>query len=61
MLANRLLLQRRDRVVGVGHAVRQALIANEGFPAERVAVIYNGIDLTSFFPDPANRLAIRQE
>jgi glycosyltransferase involved in cell wall biosynthesis len=61
IMANRLLLQRRDRVVGVGEAVRQALIANEGIPAERVSVIYNGIDFSSFAPDAAGRLAIRQE
>src|SRR5262249_38679394 len=45
MLANRLLLQRRDRVVGVGEAVRQALVNNEGIPSQRVGVIYNGVDL----------------
>jgi L-malate glycosyltransferase len=44
-VANRLLLQTRDRVVGVGQAVRQALIRNEGIPAQRVSVIYNGIDI----------------
>jgi len=61
ILANRVLLQRRDRVVGVGQAVRQALIANEGIPAERIAVLYNGIDLTSFSSDAAGGLAVRQE
>jgi glycosyltransferase involved in cell wall biosynthesis len=45
VFANRLLMERRDRVVAVGHAVRQALIDNEGFPPQRVGVIYNGIDL----------------
>jgi L-malate glycosyltransferase len=48
MIANQVLLQKRDRVVGVGQAVRRALIANEGIPAERVSVIYNGIDLAPF-------------
>ena len=47
MLANRLLLERRDRVVGVGESVRQALIRNEGIPARRVGVVYNGVDLAS--------------
>ena len=32
IVANRLLLCRRDRVVGVGQAVRRALIDNEGLP-----------------------------
>jgi glycosyltransferase involved in cell wall biosynthesis len=60
-LANRLFLQRRDRVVAVGEAVRQALVANDGFPAERVGVVYNGIDLTPFTGDTAARAAARQD
>lgn len=57
MIANRLLLERRDRVVAVGNSVRQALINNEGFPGDRVEVIYNGIDETTFVkgdPDQAD-------
>src|SRR3954469_20922495 len=61
MLANRLLLSRRDRVVGVGAAVRQALIANEGLPARRVAVLYNGIDVDAFAAAGADRAAVRRE
>lgn len=60
MLANRLLLARRDRVVGVGAAVRQALIDNEGLPADRVSVLYNGIDVTAFSANP-DRAAARRE
>lgn len=48
ILANRLLLSRRDRVAAVGESVRQAVITNEGIAAERVGVIYNGIDLEAF-------------
>src|SRR5205085_11662229 len=59
MLANRLLLARRDRVVGVGQAVRQALITNEGLPPERVAVVYNGIELTPFVRSGSQRQAVR--
>ena len=59
-LANRLLLPRRDRVVAVGQAVRDALIANDGFPARRVGVIYNGIDLAPFAAAP-DRRAVRRE
>jgi sugar transferase (PEP-CTERM/EpsH1 system associated) len=58
---NRLLLQRRDRVVAVGAAVRQALIANEGLPAERVAVITNGIDLAPYAGPAPDRDAVRRE
>jgi len=47
-LANRLLLRPRDRVVAVGEAVRMALIRNEGLPAKRVDVIYNGIPIERF-------------
>jgi glycosyltransferase involved in cell wall biosynthesis len=62
MLVNRLLLEGRDRIVGVGDAVRQALIANEGIPASRVSLIYNGIDLRSYSSAPDDsRLAVRQE
>ncbi len=60
MLANRLLLGRRDRVVGVGEAVRQALITNEGFPPERVGVIYNGVDLSAV-REGGDRQAARRE
>jgi L-malate glycosyltransferase len=61
ILANRLLLERRDRVVGVGEAVRRALIDNEGIPASRVGVIYNGIDLAAFANGVADRLPVRRE
>jgi glycosyltransferase involved in cell wall biosynthesis len=61
MLANRVLLRPCDRVVGVGEAVRQALIANEGIPAERAGVIYNGIDTTAFARSGADRNAVRRE
>jgi glycosyltransferase involved in cell wall biosynthesis len=61
MVANRLLLERRDRVVGVGQAVRQALIENEGIPARRVGVIYNGIDLSPFGQGVNGRQEVRHE
>jgi glycosyltransferase involved in cell wall biosynthesis len=61
IVANRLLLGRRDRVVGVGQAVRQALIANEGIPAQRVAVIYNGIAAGAFAGGSADRGSLRAE
>lgn len=61
LLANRLLLRRRDRVVGVGQAVRRALIANEGLPAGRVEVVYNGIDLAAFSRAGADGATVRDE
>lgn len=45
---NRLLLRGDDRLFGVGESVREALIENEGLPADRVDVIYNGVDLEPF-------------
>lgn len=60
ILLNRLLLERRDHVLGVGQAVRQALIQNEGFPGERVGVIYNGIDLSGIGFGSPNRELIRR-
>jgi glycosyltransferase involved in cell wall biosynthesis len=60
MLFNRALLGRRDRVVGVGEAVRRALIDNEGIPASRVKVIYNGVDLAPYRDPLQDRASIRQ-
>jgi sugar transferase (PEP-CTERM/EpsH1 system associated) len=61
ILLNRLLLQGRDRVVGVGEAVRQALIQNEGIKADRVRVIYNGINLAPFADKAPDRDVVRRE
>lgn len=61
ILANRLLLQARDRMIGVGEAVRQALIHNEGLPADRVDVIYNGIDLTPQRFNEIDRTVVRRQ
>jgi sugar transferase (PEP-CTERM/EpsH1 system associated) len=61
MLTNRLLLQRRDRVVAVGQAVRRALIDHEGFPGSRVRVIYNGIPDAPFLQGAGTRAAVREE
>jgi sugar transferase (PEP-CTERM/EpsH1 system associated) len=61
MLVNRLLLTRRDRVVGVGEAVRKALIENEGISNDRVTVIYNGIALSPFTEKGCDREKVRQE
>jgi sugar transferase (PEP-CTERM/EpsH1 system associated) len=61
MIVNRLLLERRDRVVAVGRAVQQAVVNNEGIPAQRVAVIYNGIDLSPYRNGVPDRDAVRRE
>jgi glycosyltransferase involved in cell wall biosynthesis len=61
MLVNRLLLQRRDRVVAVGRAVRRALVDNEGLPGSRVQVIYNGISCAPFAHAAGSRETVRGE
>jgi L-malate glycosyltransferase len=60
-VANRLLLQARDRVVAVGQAVRQALINNEGIAAARIEVVYNGVEIERDGDAPANSLSVRHE
>jgi glycosyltransferase involved in cell wall biosynthesis len=60
-VANRLLLGRRDRLVGVGEHVRVALIANEGFPSARVRVLRNGIDIAAFARVKECRPVVRRE
>jgi glycosyltransferase involved in cell wall biosynthesis len=61
VLANRILLGRSDQVVAVGEHVRQALIANEGLPPERVEVIYNGVDRGLFERPASEDAAVRAE
>ncbi len=61
-VAHRLLLGSRDRLVAVGEATRKALIDNEGLPADRVEVIYNGVDLSKFNGIASNvRAEVREE
>jgi len=61
MVFNRLFLRERDRVVAVGKAVKQALIRNEGIPARRIEVIYNGVRIDDFRSDARTRLEVRTE
>ncbi len=62
LIFNRLLIRKNDRVVGVGEAVRKALVDNEGIPEKRTQVIYNGIDLSKYEEaDVSARGAIRSE
>lgn len=61
VFANQFLLKRQDRVVAVGEQVKQALVDNEGIPASRIQVIYNGIDINAFRAEPKVREAVRRE
>lgn len=48
VIANKFLLNRRDRATAVGEFIKQALIDNEGIAARKIEVIYNGIDPQRF-------------
>lgn len=60
ILFNRLAIGRRDRVIGVGQTVRQAVINNEGIRGDRVGVIYNGIDTDAFARNGHDRDSLRR-
>lgn len=47
---NRMLTPITDAFIGVAAAHGQHLVENEHFPAEKVQIIYNGIDTTRFCP-----------
>lgn len=57
---NRLLTPLTDAFIGVAKPHGEHLVQNEGFPAERVQVIPNGVDTNRFAP-LAETAAIRQE
>lgn len=58
---NRRLTRITDRFIGVAEAHGRHLREVEGFPAEKVVVIPNGIDTRRFVPDLASRMEIRME
>lgn len=58
---NRVITSRRDRLVAVGDAVRQALIQNEGLPGERIEIIYNGVRTSPVNLTAVERSALRRE
>jgi len=60
VLANRWLLGRRDRVIGVGECVGRALSDFEGIHPERVEVVYNGIDVEAYGQSGGERLEVRR-
>jgi glycosyltransferase involved in cell wall biosynthesis len=56
---NRLLTRWTDAFIGVADAHARHLVEGEGFPAEKVHTIYNGVDCERFAPQDAT--AVRQE
>ena len=49
--AERFLLTRPDQAITVSHWMRERLV-HDGFPAERLHVVYNGVDSHRFAPGP---------
>lgn len=47
--AERLLFARRDLAITVSHWMRERLV-RDGFPADRIRVIHNGVDSSKFAP-----------
>lgn len=62
VFANKFLLRHRDHMTACGQFSKDALVANEGLPANRIDVIYNGIDPEKFIPDTdgSRRKAMRE-
>ncbi len=56
------LLRRMDAHLAVAEAQRRYLVDVEGIPAERVHLVYNGIDADQYHPaEPGERESIRHE
>ncbi len=55
------MLRRWDRVVAVGESVRRALVSNEGIPARRIEVVYNGVEPLAFDGGGDDRAEARRE
>lgn len=58
---NRLLTPITDGFIGVAAPHGEHLVQNERFPAEKVFVIPNGVDVDRFQPRPECRAALRNE
>jgi glycosyltransferase involved in cell wall biosynthesis len=61
VVIHRMFLSGHDRVVASSLAVREALILNDGLPAERVEVIYHGVRLPAETGPGDDSRAVRQE
>ena len=57
----RLAFELADRVVSVSYQLRDLHARRTGFPARKIAVIHNGVDSGSFYPDIEARCRVRQE
>jgi glycosyltransferase involved in cell wall biosynthesis len=57
---DRVIARLLDRVIAVSEAARRFLIEGKGYPADRIVVVPNGRDLSSFAPG-GHRDAMRKE
>lgn len=57
----RLAFELADRVVSVSYQLRDLHARRTGFAAHKIAVIHNGVDNQTFYPDPEARDRVRQE
>jgi glycosyltransferase involved in cell wall biosynthesis len=57
---NRMLTSITDGFIGVARPHGEYLIQHEGFPAQKVFVIPNGIDVDRFCPQPEQRAILRE-
>jgi len=60
-LANRVLVRLADGMTCVSNAVKQALVTLEGMPAERIEIIYNGVDTQRYAVSALPQLALRAD
>jgi glycosyltransferase involved in cell wall biosynthesis len=60
-LQDRTLNRLRSAVVCVSEGVRRNYLAEVGAPPEKVAVLYNGIDLEAMQAEPVDRAGVREE
>ncbi|HYL82066.1 MAG TPA: glycosyltransferase [Candidatus Acidoferrum sp.] len=59
-IANRGLAPLTHRFTSVSQVVKQAMVAQEGFPAARIQIIYNGVQPDRFAPSHEMRLSVRR-
>jgi glycosyltransferase involved in cell wall biosynthesis len=59
-LPDRIVLRFVDRVIAVSEAARAFLVGGKGYPADKIVVVPNGRDLSTFRPG-AGRDALRKE
>jgi UDP-glucose:(heptosyl)LPS alpha-1,3-glucosyltransferase len=49
------------RIIAVSRRVKDEVIRHYGLPAEKIDVVWNGVDSNEFKPDPEARKAVRSE